>query len=837
MDGPAQPSPTPLTARPSLGASARFETLVRSLRRTAGRTGEEALAAIVAELGGVLGARRAHVSIPSTDHPGHFESLALWPAGANFRYPVAETATSYVWSRGEACVWDTVADLFPQQREVYERWQTTSLLGLRLDDAAGRPLGVLVVMLGPGDHDRSFAETLVRLYALRVVGELDRRRHEAESMAAERQRLATQAAIAAQEARFHDVFDHTEDSVLFLRVEPEDRFVIERVNSRLTAALGLPASALVGRTPREIYPADFANRFVGDCRECTRTRAPLTVEQHLALRSGARVYRTRLMPIRDHRGEVFRLIAFSTDITDLRQQQNLLAETEAVTRVGGWDYDTTTHRLLWTAGAYRIFEQDSASYRPTLQGMIELHVPDHSPAVRLAFDRALATGADFDFTAQALLASGRIITVHTLGQTEIVDGRVVRIFGAVRDITADEEADQQRLRLEAQLRRAQKMEAIGTLAGGIAHDFNNILAGIMGNIQLAGLDLPANSPLRRFLDQSYQGCTRARDLVRRILTFSRQAEQPRAVAALRPVIEEAIELLRASTPANVTIRPAFPEESLHALIDPGQIHQVVLNLGVNAVHAMRPGGGTLTVELAPVADLAPWLQRHPQVRLGHRVRLTVRDTGCGIPADQVERIFDPFFTTKGPGEGSGLGLAMVHGIVETHGGAVVVESEIGVGTAFHLFFPGQVRQAGESPAETPRPSTRSPFGSGQQILVVDDEIAITTLAEPILQHLGYSPRVFTDPHTALEAFTADPSAYSAVLTDLTMPGLDGLSLAQAIRAVHPDIPIILMTGHLRPADVGVMRAGGIAHHLPKPFSVQTLAAKLHEIVPPVRNES
>jgi nitrogen-specific signal transduction histidine kinase/CheY-like chemotaxis protein len=400
----------------------------------------------------------------------------------------------------------------------------------------------------------------------------------------------------------------------------------------------------------------------------------------------------------------------------------------------------------------------------------------------------------------------------------------------MRDITADEEADQLRLRLEAQLRRAQKMEAVGTLAGGIAHDFNNILAGIMGNIQLAGFDLPQSAPVQRFLDQSYQGCIRARDLVRRILTFSRQTDQPRAVAALRPVVEEAVELLRATIPANVLIIPVFSETALHALIDPGQIHQVILNLGTNASHAMLPAGGTLTIELAPLSEHDPWPARHPQVKADHRLRLTVRDTGCGIPAELIDRIFEPFFTTKGPGEGSGLGLSMVHGIVENHGGALVVESTVGIGTAFHLFLPGQIRHHAET-IPAPVPASRSPFGEGQTVLVVDDEIAITTLAEPILEHLGYTPRVYSDPHTALEAFVADPNAFSAVLTDLTMPGLDGITLAQAIRAVRSEIPIILMTGHLRQGDVGVMRSSGIAHHLPKPFSVQSLGAKLHEALP------
>ncbi len=770
-------------------------------------------------------------TLGSIDEPHWGEYLAAWPPGPCAPFKIADTATGTLWTRGgELCVWENIAERFPASRPHFTEQGAASLIGQRLDDLSGAPLGVLVVLLGPGTGDRGFAETLVRLYALRVVGELARTRHETQKLAAERQRAASHAALAAQETRFQDVFSHTEDGVFFLRSEPGDRFVFERVNSRFTTGLEQPASAVVGRTPRDVYPADASDRLLAHCRACVHTRGPLTFEQHLPLPSGVRVYRTRIMPVRDARGDIFRLIGFATDITDLHQQQNMLAETEAITRVGGWDFDATTRRLLWTAGAYRVYEQDPASFTPSLEAVINLHLEEHRDALRLAFDRAIATGADFDFTARVPLSSGRLITVHTLGQAETVDGRVVRVFGAVRDITADEEADQLRLRLEAQLRRAQKMEAVGTLAGGIAHDFNNILAGIMGNIQLAGLELPPGSPLQRFLDQSYQGCTRARDLVRRMLTFSRQAEQPHAVSPLRPIVDEAVELLRASIPANVVIQPCFADEALHALVDPGQIHQVVLNLGVNAAHAMRPMGGILTVELVALPKSNPWSERHPQVRPGHRIRLTVRDTGCGIPADSLERIFEPFFTTKGPGEGSGLGLAMVHGIMENHGGAIVVESTLGSGTAFHLFFPGQIRLPHETPPVVPARETASPVGSGQRVLVIDDEEVITTLAHPILRHLGYEPRVFNDAHRALESFAAEPRSYAAVLTDLTMPGLDGISLAQAIRALNPRIPILLMTGHLRPADVDVMRAAGITCHLPKPFSVQTLATRLAEVV-------
>ncbi len=809
---------------------AHYDALVRSLLLTAARTGRDALVAMIDHLGSALHARRAHVSVPVADRPDWFEVLAHWPEAAaedRLIHRPEGTAVAEIWRRGEVSVWENLGAVFPAQREFYARWGVESVLGLRLDDTEGRPLGVILVTFGANPPPRDFAATLIRVFALRAVGELMRLRAEEARFAAERLRLETEAALAAQEAQFNEVFEHTEDAVFLLRVEEGPRFVYERVNGRLAAVVGVPAERFAGLSPDALFPPGSAERMRADSLACLQAGRPITHEREFTLENGgARACRVSLIPSRDASGRIVRIMGIATDLTDLWRQRRIFADSEQIARLGGWELDRATGALMWTPGTFRIFERDPANFVPTVDAAVDLYTEECRPAVRSALDHAVRNGGDFEFVAAARLDSGRIIHVRALGQAIKVDGRVARLCGAVQDVSDQEEAHEQRLRLEAQLRRAQKMEAVGTLAGGIAHDFNNILAGIMGNTQLAMLDQGDGIPPRRLLENAYQGCLRARDLVRRILTFSRQAEQPRTVAPLRPIVEEALELLRASLPSSVAIVTRFAPEDLHVLVDPGQIHQILLNLGNNAAQAMRPSGGTLTVELAPSEERDDWHRRHAQVRPDLRVRLSVCDTGHGIPRALLDRIFEPFFTTKPVGEGSGLGLAMVHGIVENHGGAIVVESAEGRGAAFHVFLPGQVRAGGvsllsDSPGACPE-------GAGQTIFVIDDEPTITELAGTMLRHLGYRTRVFNDPHVALAAFVATPEQCTALLCDLTMPGLDGVTLARSVRSVRPDLPVLIMTGYLRPADLAPMRESGVRHHLPKPFSVQHLAAALAE---------
>jgi PAS domain S-box-containing protein len=399
-------------------------------------------------------------------------------------------------------------------------------------------------------------------------------------------------------------------------------------------------------------------------------------------------------------------------------------------------------------------------------------------------------------------------------------------MGAVvsRDVTSRVLADEARKRLEGQLRQAQKMEAIGTLAGGIAHDFNNILTGILGSTQLAEHELAPGHPARKLLSAAVKASLRARDLVSKILTFSRHREQQHAVHPLGPIIQEALGLLRASLPATIHIRVEIAADPIPVICDPVQIHQIVMNLGTNAAQAMQPRGGLLTVALDPATPTDALRVEHPKLPAGRFACLTVRDTGSGMDAETRERIFEPFFTTKPVGQGTGLGLAVVHGIVEDHQGAIIVDSKPGGGTTFQIWLPtvGQ-----EAPSDLTAPS-QFPRGQGQRVYFVDDEPSVAEVGARILNSLGYQAVPFVSPTAALAEFCREPDAVAAVISDLTMPELSGAEFIRALRTTRPELPVLVITGYMRSGEVERVRALGIRHFMPKPFSLQSLAEALRQ---------
>jgi CheY-like chemotaxis protein len=370
------------------------------------------------------------------------------------------------------------------------------------------------------------------------------------------------------------------------------------------------------------------------------------------------------------------------------------------------------------------------------------------------------------------------------------------------------------------------MQSLGTLAGGIAHDFNNVLVAIGGNVELAAQALPAEHPARKHLQRVERAAARAADLVRRILAFSRPQEPRRASIRLQPVVEEVLKLLRATLPATVEIRTGFDGGTPEVLADSGQVHQVLMNLGANAAHAMAERGGVLEVRLEPVALDAGAATIAPELRSGRYARLSVGDTGSGMDPATLERIFEPFYTTKAPGQGTGLGLSVVHGIMKSHDAVITVDSQVGVGTTFHLYFPAADPSVGEDAA----PPAREVHGHGEHILFVDDEEAIVDVATLILSRLGYRVTGSTDAVQALQDFRARPHEFAAVVTDLAMPGLSGHDLARQIRDIRPDLPIVLTSGNVRPADAEAAQRLGVGDVLLKPNLVGDLGATLHRVL-------
>lgn len=401
-----------------------------------------------------------------------------------------------------------------------------------------------------------------------------------------------------------------------------------------------------------------------------------------------------------------------------------------------------------------------------------------------------------------------------------------RIVVITRDVTERMQAQTRQSQLEAQLRQSQKMEAIGTLAGGIAHDFNNLLTGIIGNIQLAQLEAPPGQLIAQPLGDALSASYRARDLVGQILTFSRRHDQKRTPGDLGIIVSEAVRLLRASLPPTVSIQTRLGEGCSKVLCESTQIHQIIMNLGTNAAHAMRESGGTLSVAVDTVTIDAALRARYPQLSEGPSVRLTVADTGAGIPADILERIFEPFFTTKPVGEGTGLGLAVVHGIIQSHDAAVTVDSVLGRGTTFRIYFPPiQAKEMSSTP-----PHDSVPRGNGETVFLVDDETGVASLGTRMLEKLNYKPVAFTQAADALAAIRRDPQAVRILITDLAMPGLSGLDLARNLLELNPKAVVIVSTGMMRALDRDHAAAIGIRFSIQKPFTFADFANTLAKAV-------
>jgi PAS domain S-box-containing protein len=378
--------------------------------------------------------------------------------------------------------------------------------------------------------------------------------------------------------------------------------------------------------------------------------------------------------------------------------------------------------------------------------------------------------------------------------------------------------------LEEQLRQAQKMEALGTLAGGIAHDFNNLLGIILGNTELALLEMPEGQPTRRHLEPIHQACLRARALVRQILSFSRKTPQALQLCPFGPIVQESLALMRALIPTTIDLRLAMTATADVVLADPVQLQQVVINLVTNAAQAMEPAGGVLEVRLGDLMLDEAAARRH-DLWPGAYVSLTVRDTGCGIEPTVMARIFDPYFTTKEVGKGTGMGLAVVHGIVKHHGGAISAQSALGQGALFQVYLP--VREAATILAS---PQTVSLSLGQERILFIDDESALVSMVKEYLEGLGYEVVTETSSRAAFALFVGQSDRFDLVITDMTMPGMTGKELAHELRRIRPDIPIILCTGFSPHLNEEQTTAIGMCTLLRKPFVLQELAETIRALL-------
>lgn len=415
---------------------------------------------------------------------------------------------------------------------------------------------------------------------------------------------------------------------------------------------------------------------------------------------------------------------------------------------------------------------------------------------------------------------GSTVEVEVVTVPFMSDGELT-LQVTVRDITERRREEHERAGLEAALRQSQRLEAIGTLTGGIAHDFNNILGSIVGNIQLLLQDLPESHPAWRSAQEIASATHRARDLVKRLTAFSTQQEAPRTPIELAPLIAEVQQLLRPALPAGVSLVCEVPPDTPAVMADATQLHQVLVNLCTNAWQSMSSGQGAIGIVVSTMpADEA---RRQSQIALQGAARyvcIEVRDNGSGIPAEILDRIFEPFFTTKRAGEGIGLGLAMVHGIVQSHKGAIAVSSHVGVGTTFRIYLP-----ASESPAPAVQPLRESPArGANQHVLYIDDEEPLVFLVTRMLERSGYRCTGETDPRKAVAAVRRDPGAFDLVISDMNMPGMSGIDVAREVLQLRPELPVVITTGYVRATDIAITRNLGVRDLILKPDTIEELAS-------------
>ena len=533
-------------------------------------------------------------------------------------------------------------------------------------------------------------------------------------------------------------------------------------------------------------------------------------------------------PIRNDQGDIIGVVLVFHDDTEKRQMEKTLKKSER------------RYKLLFESAGDGIYVHD---FEGQILDVNQIHC-DRLGYSREEFSEMKLT--DFLSSENSALMQERLNMLNQLGHIVFESNHIKRdgsilpietssrvieyeekpaVLAIIRDISDRKRIEEEKAKLESQLQQAQKMESIGTLAGGIAHDFNNILSPIMIHSEMSMMDLPPESPLQHNLREIFKAGERARDLVKQILIFSRKREGDRAAVRITPILKEVLKMLRSSIPTTIDIQQNLEAESDTVLADPTQVHQIMLNLGTNAAYAMRENGGALIVGLVQEDLDSKAAAQYPELKPGSYLKLIVGDTGSGIDGETMKRIFEPYFTTKGPGEGTGMGLALIHGIVKSYGGDIIVESDLGKGTTFNVYLPrieAEIPSVVEIAAKLPRGTER--------ILFVDDEKVAVDAIQPILGNLGYKVTARTSSIEALEAFRHNPDAFDGVITDMTMPNMTGDILAKELLKIRPDIPIILCTGFSEQIDEKKAKEMGISAFVMKPIVMSEIANTIREVL-------
>lgn len=526
------------------------------------------------------------------------------------------------------------------------------------------------------------------------------------------------------------------------------------------------------------------------------------------------------------------ILGLARDITErkqsekaLRENEKLLREAQQIAHLGHWRLDLLSNNLFWSDEIYQIFEVEKKYFKESYEAFLNMVHPDDRDIVNKAFVESIKNRVSYDIIHRLLLPNGQIKFVHERCRHKYNDeGQVISSIGTVHDITHVKKAELEMKKIEKQLRQVQKLEAIGTLAGGIAHDFNNIISSVLGYTQLCMDQVDKNSLTHENLSYIFDAGCRAKDLVGQILTFSRQTEHETVPTVIKPIIKEAVKLLRATIPATIEIKAHIASEA-RIMADATQIHQVVMNLCTNAAQAMADMGGILSIELKEVYITEEFAKQHIELNEGDYLNLIISDTGHGMSSEIMERIFEPFFTTKSAKEGTGLGLSVVHGIVNSYGGQISTYSEPGAGTTFSIYFP-----ITEASIDLKQESSGPPPRGDEKIFVIDDEPAIVKMLQRMLISLGYSVEASTNPAHALKTLETEPVEFDLVITDLTMPAMTGDQLAEKILEKHKSMPIIVCSGFSDRIVEDSILSKGVRAFVRKPLLKSEIARIIRDVL-------
>lgn len=629
------------------------------------------------------------------------------------------------------------------------------------------------------------------------------------------QRLESEAALKNSEERYRLLVENQGEGVGYVDEEEQILFV----NRAAEGILGRSRAELLGRCLSDFTDARDFQKIQGETRK-RKIGSNSTYEMGFIRPNGERrQVLVTVTPHTDDRGQFMGALGIFRDITSIKQAEAELrrlstaieqtSDSILVADIAGTVLyaNPATEKLLGLSQARihgrRIADLTDGESDADLYGERWKEViAGHSSSGRMNHRRANGTMGQTD---------------TTLSPVRDDDGNVQYVVLTSRDVTREAE-------LEAQLRHSQRMEAIGVLAGGIAHDFNNLLMPILGFAELAQDLVKEDQPkLASYLEEIHGAGRRAADLVSQILLFGRQMEHDKQPVELHPMVKECLKLMRAALPATITIEVSVDEQCGQVLVDPSQIHQVMMNLCTNGFHAMRESGGRLKVTLDRVSSATPVQAIGGDLPPGDYIRLCVSDTGCGMSPETQKQVFLPFFTTKRVGEGTGLGLSIVHGIVTGCDGGILLESEVGRGSTFTVYLPIALKSEPSDPFHE-----ESPARGHEHILVVDDERPIGQMLGEALGLLGYRVSVFQDGQEALTAFQANPEGYDLVMTDCSMPGITGQELGVAVWHLRPGLPVLLMTGFSEELDEARARKQGFADLLKKPLPLSSLARALRK---------